>query len=81
MIQDIVRQVGGEHVDVIALINGEMDPHSYQLVKGDGEKITRADLIFANGLGLEHGPSLRQQLENNPKAVPLGNWIIAKNLI
>jgi manganese/zinc/iron transport system substrate-binding protein len=47
-------------------------------VKGDGEKIERADLIFANGLGLEHGPSLQQSLENNSKAVPLGNWIMAK---
>lgn len=78
MIQDLVQRVGGDHVDVIALINGELDPHSYQLVKGDGEKISRADLIFANGLGLEHGPSLQHQLETNPKAVPLGNWIMAK---
>jgi manganese/zinc/iron transport system substrate-binding protein len=78
MIQDIVERVGGDRVDVISLITGELDPHSYQLVKGDAEKISRADLIFANGLGLEHGPSLHQQLENNPKAVPLGNWIMAK---
>ncbi len=78
MIQDLVQQVGGDRVDVVALINGELDPHSYQLVKGDGEKISRADLIFANGLGLEHGPSLQNQLESNPKAVPLGNWIMAK---
>ncbi len=78
MIQDIVERVGGDRVDVISLITGELDPHSYQLVKGDAEKIARADLIFANGLGLEHGPSLHQQLENNPKAVPLGNWIMAK---
>ena len=78
MIQDLVQQVGKERVDVVALINGELDPHSYQLVKGDGEKIARADLIFANGLGLEHGPSLQNQLETNPKAVPLGNWIMAR---
>lgn len=78
MIQDLVKRVGGDRVDAIALINGELDPHSYQLVKGDGEKIERADLIFANGLGLEHGPSLQHQLETNSKAVPLGNWIMAK---
>lgn len=78
MIQNLVERVGGDRVDVVSLINGELDPHSYQLVKGDGEKISRADLIFANGLGLEHGPSLQQQLESNPKAVPLGNWIMAK---
>ena len=35
-----------------------LDPHSYELVKGDDEKLDRADLIFYNGLGLEHGRAL-----------------------
>lgn len=79
MIDDIVRQVGGEHVDSIPLIKGELDPHSYQLVKGDDEKLAIADLIFYNGLGLEHGPSLQEYLRNNAKAIPLGNKIMEQN--
>jgi manganese/zinc/iron transport system substrate-binding protein len=75
MIDDLVRQVGGEYVDTMVLIKGELDPHSYQLVKGDDEKISFADLIFYNGLGLEHGPSLQNALSKKKNAVPLGNKI------
>lgn len=79
MIHDLVQEVGGEHVDSIPLIRGGLDPHSYELVKGDDEKFAAADLIFYNGLGLEHGLSLRQNLERNPKAYAVGNAILEKN--
>jgi manganese/zinc/iron transport system substrate-binding protein len=79
MISDLVKHVGGEHVDVLTLIQGEMDPHSYQLVKGDDEKLASAQLIFYNGLGLEHGASLSRYLQKNPKAIGLGNKIEQKN--
>ena len=79
MICDLVKQIGGENVDCIALIRGELDPHSYELVKGDDEKFARADLIFYNGLGLEHGLSLRQNLENNPKAIAVADPILKEN--
>lgn len=75
MIDDLVRQVGEDHVDHIALIKGELDPHSYQLVKGDDEKLAFADIIFCNGLGLEHGPSLQHYLQSEKKSIPLGNKI------
>jgi manganese/zinc/iron transport system substrate-binding protein len=79
MIDDIVKQVGGDDVDTIALIRGELDPHSYELVKGDDEKFSRAHLIFYNGLGLEHGLSLRQNLVNNPKAVAIAEPLLAED--
>lgn len=75
MIADIAARIGGEYVDVIPLIKGEIDPHSYELVKGDDEKLTRADLIFYNGLGLEHGPSLKGRLEKNDKAIAVGDYL------
>lgn len=75
MIDDLVKQVGGDHVDTIAMIQGELDPHSYQLVKGDDEKLTFAHIIFYNGLGLEHGPSLHTYLLKNVKAIGLGDLI------
>lgn len=75
IINDLVKEVGGEHVDTIPLIEGELDPHSYQLVKGDDEKLAAAQIIFFNGLGLEHGPSLQAYLMKNPKAFSLGDWV------
>src|SRR5580692_1061201 len=75
MIDDIVGYVGGARVDHISLILGEIDPHGYELVKGDDEKISLAEIIFYNGLGLEHGASLRYALNHHPCAIALGNRV------
>lgn len=79
MVADLVNAIGDGHVDTLTLITGQLDPHSYQIVKGDDEKFSFAHLIFYNGLGLEHGPSLVAQLENNNKAIALGNYILDKD--
>lgn len=76
MIRDLVQEIGGEHVDVLSLICGELDPHSYELVKGDDEKFTFASLVFYNGLGLEHALSLRQRLAHHPKAIAVTEGIL-----
>lgn len=76
MISDLVEQIGGEHIDSYTLIQADSDPHSYQLVKGDDEKLKRADLIFYNGLNLEHGPSLKHYLDKSTKAYALGNFLL-----
>jgi manganese/zinc/iron transport system substrate-binding protein len=79
IIDDIVGQIGKERIDHLALIEGAMDPHSYELVKGDAEKLSYAQVIFYNGLGLEHGASLRYQLTQHPKAIALGDHVREKN--
>lgn len=76
-IGDLVSAIGGERVDGWVLIRGDLDPHSYELVKGDGEKLKRADLIFYNGLGLEHGASLSALLRSCPYATAIGDKISA----
>ena len=74
-IGDLAAAIGGERVDCLVLVPGELDPHSYELVKGDAEKLSRADLILYNGLGLEHGASLSALLKASPKALPVGDEI------
>ncbi len=76
IIDDIVGRIGGDRIDHIPLIYGEIDPHSYELVKGDDEKLSFAQLIFCNGLGLEHGASLRYQLEHHDNAIAVGQTIL-----
>ncbi len=78
MIDDVVGQIGKERIDHIPLITGEIDPHSYELVKGDDEKLSLATIIFYNGLGLEHGASLRYQIEHHPNAIGVGNIILER---
>ncbi len=78
MISDIVEQVGGERIEATILIQGAIDPHSYELVKGDDEKIDGADLVFFNGLHLEHGASLQYKLSSHPQAISVGDYILSK---
>lgn len=79
IINDMIKRIGGEFIDTTSLIEGALDPHSYQLVKGDNEKLLFADVIFYNGLNLEHGPSLYHYLLDNPKAFSLGDTIDSQN--
>ena len=72
---DLVREVGGERVDSWTLIRGDLDPHSYELVKGDDDRIRRADILFYSGLGLEHGASLAAILHSQDKAISIGDAI------
>jgi manganese/zinc/iron transport system substrate-binding protein len=53
MIQDAVKNVAGEHADVIALMGPGVDPHLYKATQGDLQKLTDADIVFYNGLHLE----------------------------
>ncbi|QVL57415.1 MAG: zinc ABC transporter substrate-binding protein [Simkaniaceae bacterium] len=79
MIDDLVAEIGGDEIDHTSLIVGNLDPHSYELVKGDDEKFLQADLIFYNGLGLEHGASLHEHLEKHSNAIGLGDLLIAED--
>ncbi|MXV78703.1 manganese transporter [Candidatus Poribacteria bacterium] len=53
MITDVVKNVGGEKVDVIGLMGPGIDPHLYKATGKDIERLTSADIIFYNGLHLE----------------------------
>lgn len=78
-IGDLVSKIGGDRVKVWVLIQGELDPHSYELVKGDDEKIFRAEHIFYNGLNLEHGASLSSLLKSSKKASAIGESIALRH--
>ena len=83
IINDLVRRIGGERIDPLSLMGPSIDPHSYQLVKGDDEKFSIAQVVFYNGLGLEHSASLKTLLIEHPYAIALGETIRQKkpNLI
>jgi manganese/zinc/iron transport system substrate-binding protein len=52
-IADIVKNVGGEHVEVTSLMGPGVDPHLYKASQGDLKILSEADVIFYNGLHLE----------------------------
>ncbi len=53
MIADAARAVGGDLVDVRALMGPGVDPHSYRQTRSDIVALSQADLVLWNGLYLE----------------------------
>lgn len=53
MITDLVQNIGGDKVVVQGLMGAGVDPHLYKASEGDVSKLSKADIIFYNGLHLE----------------------------
>ena len=53
MITDLVRQIGGDRVEVTGLMGPGVDPHLYKASQGDVSALREADVVFYNGLFLE----------------------------
>ena len=53
MIADAAEEVGGERVEVTALMGPGVDPHLYKASEGDVQDLAEADLVLYNGLHLE----------------------------
>lgn len=50
---DMVRQVGGERVEVTTLVGPNGDAHVYSPTPADGRRLTEATIVFTNGLKFE----------------------------
>ncbi|MFA8439766.1 metal ABC transporter solute-binding protein, Zn/Mn family [Pueribacillus sp. YX66] len=55
IITDMVREVGGDKVEVHNLVPTGTDPHEYEPLPEDIKKSTDADILFYNGMNLEGG--------------------------
>jgi zinc/manganese transport system substrate-binding protein len=53
IIADLVRNVGGDRVEVRALVGANGDAHVYSPTPGDAKEVAAAAIVFVNGLGLE----------------------------
>lgn len=50
---DVVSRVGGEQINLTVLLPSGANPHAYQPSPQDVAAVNQADIIFANGVGLE----------------------------
>src|SRR4051812_39475739 len=53
VIADLVRQVGGERVEVTSIVGANSDMHSFQPSPRHSKQLLGAKLVVINGLGLE----------------------------
>jgi len=53
IVGDVVRNVGGDAIQLDVLVPPGVDEHSFQSTPEDVTKVAQADVIFLNGAGLE----------------------------
>lgn len=82
MIADAARQVGGDLVDVEALMGPGVDPHAYRQTRSDIVGLTRADLVLWHGLYLEAQlESFLEDLAERQTVVAVAEGLPAERLI
>lgn len=68
IIADVARNVGGDLVTIESLVPPNADEHAFQPTPADLVKVAQADLVLANGAGLE---AFLGRLVENAADVPL----------
>ena len=54
-ITNIVKNIGGDRIDLVGIIPEGSDSHTFELVPSDVVKMNEADLVIIDGLNLEGG--------------------------
>ena len=53
LVGDLVKNIGGDNVNVISLMGPGIDPHTYKASAGDVTRMQEADMVIYSGLHLE----------------------------
>ncbi|WP_165874229.1 metal ABC transporter substrate-binding protein [Rubrobacter taiwanensis] len=53
ILEDFVREVGGERVESFSIVPRGGDPHTFQATPQDARRIAESEVVFKNGLGLD----------------------------
>lgn len=69
LVGDLLRQVGGDMIDLHVMLTPGLDPHGYQATPGDMRVASGAGAIFVSGFGLEG--SMLTSLADSFPGVPL----------
>ncbi|MCL4157770.1 UNVERIFIED_CONTAM: hypothetical protein GTU68_020786 [Idotea baltica] len=83
MITDLVKNIGGDLVNIEGLMGSGVDPHLYKASEGDVTKLANANIIFYGGLHLEGKlvEVFEKMQHQNIKTVALSDALDQKTLI
>lgn len=81
-IGNITAEVGGDAVEVESIMGPGVDPHLYDAVQGDIQKLNDADIIFYNGLHLEgQMGEIFEEMEQEKPTVAVAESIPEEDLL
>lgn len=82
MLTDLVKNIGGDHIEVQGLMGAGVDPHLYKASEGDVSKLYKADIIFYSGLHLEGKlVEIFEKMEGTKTTIGLGEFLPKGELI
>lgn len=82
IVGDLVRNVGGDLVQVESLMGPGVDPHLYKASEGDVRRLFTADVVFYNGLHLEaRMAEVLLQMSERKRTVPVAETIDPEQLV
>ncbi|SDE85699.1 manganese/zinc/iron transport system substrate-binding protein [Cellulophaga baltica] len=83
MITDLVKNIGGDYINLQGLMGSGVDPHLYKASEGDVSKLSEADIIFYNGLHLEGKlvEVFEKMAHQNKKSIALSDALDERTLI
>ncbi|MYU11661.1 anchored repeat ABC transporter, substrate-binding protein [Streptomyces sp. SID8361] len=70
VLADLVREVGGDRVQVNSIVPPGGDPHSYEPTPADANAVSKADVTFTNHLLLEERALIKTVDSNARKGTP-----------
>ena len=81
-VADVVRQVGGKHLKITTLMEGDIDPHTYEASQDDISQLASADMIFYSGHHLEGKFDLIfKQMAKKKPTIALAEGIAEESLL
>lgn len=82
ILADVAREIAGPRARVVSLLPPGCDPHAFQPAPRDAARLAEADLIFANGLGLEESylPGLLRRSRAANRVVEVSEGLEARRL-
>jgi len=79
---DLVANIGGDSIQLQALMGSGVDPHLYKASEGDVSKLVNADIVFYGGLHLEGKMvDIFEKMKSNKITVALAETLDKSELI
>ena len=79
LVGDVVKNIGGEDIDLHVLIPAGVDEHAFEPNPQDIARVSRADLVFMNGAGLEQFTErLTENAGGKARLIPVSDGIPLK---